>query len=60
MSMLQQKDTPMPTKVAGVEVLKEMLQDEDESTADAVKSKLDAHPEVRDTCFLVCCLTCRH
>jgi len=45
MSMLQQKDTPMPTKVAGVEVLKEMLQDEDESTADAVKSKLDAHPE---------------
>ena len=28
-------------------VLQEMLQDEDEGTADAVRVKLDAYPEVR-------------
>jgi hypothetical protein len=46
MSLLKQKNTPMPVKVAGTEVLKEMLADEDEGTAEAVKEKLNSYPEV--------------
>ena len=77
MALLKEKNTPMPMKVAGVEVLKvrplplplplpqpqpllrgppplkclcllaqEMLQDDDEGTADTVKAKLDTYAEV--------------
>jgi DnaJ family protein C protein 13 len=45
MALLKEKNTPMPMKVAGVEVLKEMLQDDDEGTADTVKAKLDTYAE---------------
>ena len=75
MALLKEKNTPMPMKVAGVEVLKvpapasatapvvtrspaaemlcllaqEMLQDDDEGTADTVKAKLDTYAEVSPT-----------
>ena len=45
---LQSRKEPVGIKVAAVEVLKAMMADDDESTADAIKVAVERHPEVSD------------
>ena len=45
--ILKNKRDPVPLKVAAVEVIKAMQEDEDEATAEAVKASVDRYPEVR-------------
>ena len=44
--ILKNKGDPVPLKVAAVEVIKAMQDDEDEATSEAVKASVERYPEV--------------